>query len=80
LRVADNPDRPQEDRQNIGFFYIAKLKGGEKTLNNEVSEVNWFNLDRLPNKDQFAFDHYEGIQLYLKYLKEKFALPVFGNI
>src|SRR5664280_1657667 len=33
LRVADNPDRAQEDRQNIGFFYIANVSGGEKALN-----------------------------------------------
>lgn len=80
FRVIDNPNRPQEDRQNIAFIYIAKIKGGEKMLNNEVSEINWFNLTGLPNKDQFAFDHYEIIQLYIKYLKEKFALPLFGNI
>lgn len=80
LRIADNPDRPQEDRQNIAFIYIANIKGGEKMLNDEVSEIGWFNLNRLPGQDQFAFDHYENIQLYLKYLKEKFILPVFGNI
>jgi len=80
LRIADNPDRPQEDRQNIGFFYIAKVKGGKRMLNNEVSEISWFNLNKLPSKDQFAFDHYETIQLYANYLSEKFAVPVFGKI
>lgn len=80
LRVADNPDRAQEDRQNIGFFYIGKLKGGNDKLNSEVSEISWFKLDQLPNKDQFAFDHYETIQLYIKYLEEKFTVPVFGKI
>lgn len=80
LRIADNPDRPQEDRQNIAFIYIAKTKGGEKVLGAEVSEIDWFNLNRLPNKEQFAFDHYENIQLYLKYLQEAFTLPVFGKI
>ena len=80
LRIADNPDRPQEDRQNIAFIYIAKTKGGEKVLGAEVSEIDWFNLNRFPNKEQFAFDHYENIQLYLKYLQEAFTLPVFGKI
>ena len=80
LRVADNPDRAQEDRQNIGFFYIANVRGGEKALNSEVSEISWFKLNQLPNKDQFAFDHYETIQLYIKYLEKKFSVPVFGKI
>jgi 8-oxo-dGTP diphosphatase len=80
LRIADNPERAQEDRQNIGFFYIASAKGGEKALNSEVSEISWFKLDQLPSKDQFAFDHYETIQLYIKYLEEKFTVPVFGKI
>jgi ADP-ribose pyrophosphatase YjhB (NUDIX family) len=80
LRIADNPNRPQEDRQNIAFFYVAKVKGGRKTLNNEVSEISWFSFDNLPDKNLFGFDHFETIQLYLKYLNEKFSLPVFGKI
>jgi 8-oxo-dGTP diphosphatase len=80
LRIADNPDRSQEDRQNIGFFYIAKLKGGNDRLNSEVSEISWFKLNQLPSKDQFAFDHYDTIQLYIKYLEEKFSVPIFGKI
>jgi len=80
LRVADNPNRPQENRQNIAFIYVAKIKGGKKVLNDEVSEISWFNLNQLPNKNQFAFDHYENIQLYIGYFKEKFTLPVFGRI
>lgn len=80
LHVADNPDRPQEDRQNIAFIYLAKIKGGKKKLNSEVSEISWFNLSQLPNKDQFAFDHYENIQLCIKYLGEKFTVPIFGKI
>lgn len=80
FRVADNPDRSGEDRQNIAFFYVAKIIEGEKTLNDEVSEIGWFPLNNLPNENEFAFDHYETIQLYIKYLKEKFELPVFGKI
>lgn len=80
LRVADNPDRPQEDRQNIAFFYVASVINGNKVLNNEVSEISWFSLNKLPDKNLFGFDHYQTIQLYLKYLEEKFALPVFGKI
>jgi len=80
LRIADNPDRPAEDRQNISFVYVAEVigKSGEKDW--ESTEVKWFDLDKLPSKEDFAFDHYENIQLYIKYLKEKFTLPIVGKI
>lgn len=66
LRIKDNPNRPQEDRQNIGFVYVAE--GLEQTgePDNESTEIGWFDLNKLPPVDQFAFDHYEDIQLYLK--------------
>ena len=80
LRIADNPDRMQEDRQNISFVYVVKAleKVGEK--DNESSEVKWFDLDSLPLKDQFAFDHYDNVQLYMSYLKHPFALPHIGKV
>lgn len=80
LRIADNPDRPKEDRQNISFVYTAKAlnKVGERDW--ESSQIKWFDLNNLPPKGEFAFDHYENIQLYLKYLKSPFPLPVFGKV
>jgi len=80
FKIIDNPNRPKEDRQNIAFIYVAKVKGGEKVLNSEVSEISWFNLNQLPDRDQFAFDHYETIQLYIKYLKVKFTLPILERL
>jgi 8-oxo-dGTP diphosphatase len=79
LRIGDNPDRPQENRQNITFFFIASPieKTGEK--DNESTELEWFELDALPPKEDFAFDHYDTIQLYKKYTEEKFELPYFGK-
>ncbi len=80
LRIADNPDRPAEDRQNVSFVYVAEVigKSGEKDW--ESTEVTWFDLDKLPLKEDFAFDHYEDIQLYLRYLREKFETPVIGKV
>lgn len=80
LRIADNPNRPKEDRQNVSFVYVARVgeKVGER--DNEASEVTWFDLHNLPEKESFAFDHYENIQLYLQYQKQKFATPVIGEI
>lgn len=76
FRINDNPNRPKEDRQNVDFVYL--LEAGEKvaTPDDEVSNVVWFKLDSLPPPEEFAFDHYENIELYLKFLQNPFPLPV----
>jgi 8-oxo-dGTP diphosphatase len=76
LRVNDNPDRPHEDRQNVDFIYIADAveKTGEADW--ESADVRWFSLDELPASEEIAFDHEDSINLYKKYLKEAFSLPV----
>ena len=81
LRVNDSPHRPQEDRQNVDFCFVAEIsEKGNDFDKEEVEEVRWFNLNDLPPKDQFAFDHYENIQLYLQYIKNPsgFSLPIFN--
>ncbi|HSW79287.1 MAG TPA: NUDIX hydrolase [Candidatus Saccharimonadales bacterium] len=80
LRVNDNPDRPHEDRQNIDFIYIADAvkEVGKKDWESEA--LQWFPLDSLPPIDQMAFDHLDSIELYKKYLKSPFHLPVIGKI
>jgi ADP-ribose pyrophosphatase YjhB (NUDIX family) len=78
LRVNDNPNRPHEDRQNIDFIYfgVPVKKTGEKDWESE--KVEWFPLDKLPPAAQIAFDHASSIELYKKYLKKPFNLPVIG--
>lgn len=78
FRVIDNPNRPKEDRQNISFVYVATA--GEKTgkPDNESLHTKWFPFDKLPREEEFAFDHYEDIELYKKYLLNKCPLPIFG--
>jgi ADP-ribose pyrophosphatase YjhB (NUDIX family) len=80
LRIGDNPDRPQEDRQNIVFVYVAEATQKVGQGDEEATEVKWFDLNSLPEKEEFAFDHYEDIQLYKKYISEKFQLPIMGKI
>lgn len=79
LRVADNPDRPKEDRQNVGFVYIAKVLEKTGEMDDENTEMKWFEYDKLPDKDDFAFDHFENINLFLEYEKQKFNIPVIGK-
>lgn len=77
LRINSNPNRtPKEDRQNVDFMFI--VEAGEKVSepDKETSEVKWFDLDNLPPENEFAFDHYDNIMLYKKYLRENFPLPV----
>ena len=76
MMVVDNPNRPNEDRQNVSFKYFcnAVKKTGEPDW--ESDDQQWFSLDQLPPKEQIAFDHYSDLELYKRYLKEKFALPI----
>ena len=78
FRINDNPDREGDDRQNVSFVFLLRTskKIGEHDL--EIEKIKWFNLENLPPKSEFAFDHYDNIVLYLKYHKQKFNLPIVG--
>lgn len=78
FRINDNPDRPKEDRQNVDIIFIAKAVKQVKGQDEEVTELRWFDLDKLPPKESIAFDHADNLALYIKYLKEKFKLPILG--
>lgn len=77
FRINDSPKRPQEDRQNVDFIFLVEpiKKVGKPDW--EIKETFWFDLDKLPDKKDFAFDHLENIELYKKYLNKKFPLPIF---
>ena len=78
LRINDDPNRPMEDRQNVDIIFLATAVRQEKIVNEEVRELQWFDLNQLPKPEEFAFDHGDDIQLYLRSLQEKFPLPVLG--
>lgn len=79
FRVIDNPKRSNDNnRQNVAFVYISKIESFNPIKNEEVSELKWFDLDNLPSKDEMAFDFYETLELYKKYFKENFPLPILG--
>lgn len=78
FRINDNPNRPKEDRQNVDIIFIANAIKQIKTSDEEVSRLQWFYLDKLPAKKEIAFDHGDTVELYKKYLKEKFSLPILG--
>jgi 8-oxo-dGTP diphosphatase len=78
LTVIDNPNRPNEDRQNVDFIFFAKADKKVGEPDDESTEQKWFDLDALPTDDEIAFDHADSIKIYKKWLKDKFTLPVIG--
>ena len=65
IKFIDNPDRKNEDRQNIVFIYEVEAEGEPKPQESEVDEVKWFPINSLPKEEDFAFDHFEIIQSFL---------------
>ncbi len=78
FRINDNPNRPMEDRQNVDIIFVANAVKQTGKSDEEVSNLQWFDLNKLPSKNEIAFDHGDNLELYKKYLKEKFSIPVFG--
>jgi len=78
LRINDRPERPHEDRQNVDMVFVADALRQVGTSDEEVSKLQWFDLNDLPAPELMAFDHGEDIDVYKRYLVEKFAIPVLG--
>ena len=78
FRINDNPKRIGEDRQNVDFIFIVEAGDKVAGFDKEVKQLELVDLNNLPSPDEFAFDHFENIKLYLKYEEKPFALPVFN--
>lgn len=78
FRIIDSPNRRGEDRQNISFVYLVEPLEKIGKSDHEVKELKWFDLDKLPSQEEFAFDHLDNIKLYLQHLKTPFQLPIIG--
>ena len=79
FKITDKPDRKGEDKQNVNFTFLMKPISEAGKHDDETSEIRWFDLDNLPKVKEFAFDHFEVVNLYLDYLKSPFDLPVIGE-
>jgi 8-oxo-dGTP diphosphatase len=50
------PDRYGEDGiYTLNLYWTARIAGGELALDDELTEVAWFDPDELPAEDEFAF-------------------------
>lgn len=76
FRINTNPNRPHEDRQNIAIDFIIKPLREIGNIDKETAGVQWVPLAHLPPLDSFAFDHGESIELYLRYRKSPFPIPI----
>ena len=65
FKITDDPNRKNEDRQNIAFIYTMEAEGEINFDPEEVSEAKWFDIKNLPPEKDFAFDHFGIIQEYL---------------
>jgi ADP-ribose pyrophosphatase YjhB (NUDIX family) len=74
--INSNPKRPKENRQNVDFIYLGKIIGGKKKLSTEVTAIDWFDKNNLPDDSQFAFDHRKTILKVFVYLKKPCSLPI----
>ena len=79
FNIVDNPKRPKDNgRQNVSIIFIANAVHQTPVVTEEVTDLDWFDLDHLPPEKEMAFDHNDSLVLYKKYLKKKFPLPVLG--
>ncbi|MBI4039505.1 NUDIX hydrolase [Candidatus Daviesbacteria bacterium] len=68
LKVNDSPTRPKEDRQNISFIFTCRAVKRTAKSDWESEQIKWFSLNKLPAKEEVAFDHYDNIAYYLQSL------------
>ncbi len=64
FQVVDNPRRRHEDRQNVSLVYLVKPLKKVNGFDDEISEIKWFALDKLPPEKDIAFDHLATIKRY----------------
>lgn len=77
LTIIDKPNRLNDaDRQSIAFVFFCEAGEKQGKSDWEATEQKWFTFDSLPKKEDFAFDHLEFIEIYLKYKKENLPLPI----
>ena len=69
--------RHDESKQNISIEFIVRpiKKIGEP--DRESSKVEWIAIEKLFDENKFAFDHRESLDLYIRYRKKPFPLPLF---
>lgn len=76
FRVNTRPNRPHEDRQNVSLDFLVRPVSETGSPDGENSKIEWIDIPNLLPFSEFAFDHGETIEYYLKYRKQPFQLPI----
>lgn len=76
FRINTRPNRPHEDRQNVSLDFLVKPLKKTGTPDGENSKIEWIPITNLLPLSEFAFDHGESIEYYLKYRTKSFSLPI----
>lgn len=66
FKIYSNPNR-DDGRQNIVICFIAIVKNQVSKHDDEITKVEWFSLDNLP--ENMAFDHIKMIEDFTKIQK-----------
>jgi 8-oxo-dGTP diphosphatase len=77
FRIIDKPERRGEDRQNVAFVFVVKVKEKTGEHDDEIESIRWFDLDKIPSQEEMAFDHLESLKLFLEN-KGKIKKPIIG--
>ena len=76
FKVITHPHRPNENnRQNVEFVWTAQAGNKVADADDESAEVKWFLPADIP-WSEMAFDHGDGLRLYLQHLETPLDLPV----
>lgn len=78
FRINTNPVRPNDrNRQSVAIEFILRPIKQTGYPDRESSKVEWIPVEKLFPFTEFAFDHGQTINLFRKYLKKPFLLPLF---
>jgi len=68
--IYSGSKRDQDGRQNVGIVYLVdQFSADTATTPEEILDVTWFDLDKLPEK--IAFDHRQIIEDYKRKINKK---------
>ena len=70
--ISDTPERGDNGRQNIVFFFAATATIKTVDADTESTEQQWFPLSSLPPKESWAFDH---LAMVMKYVRSGVLCP-----
>ena len=76
FRIISDPDRGAEDRQNVVFVFVAKAEKQQLKLDWESTEAKWIKISEIPDKKDFAFDHFDSLDMYLNSGVDKNSFPI----